>query len=75
MCNLLVIEVGFCRDLGCHEKIQEKTEKYNPLLHALQNQWGDVAFVYIPIGHAGTTMSTTREDIAKVLAVPNPSSA
>ena len=24
-CNLILIEVGFCRDFGCHSKLQEKT--------------------------------------------------
>jgi hypothetical protein len=36
LCNLiLVVEVGFSRDLGCDKKHEEKTEKYSPLVAAL----------------------------------------
>jgi hypothetical protein len=35
-CFLILIEVYFCRDLGCHQKYNEKTEKYLPLLTALR---------------------------------------
>ncbi len=34
-CNLVVIEVGFCRDLGCDKARQEKTEKNAPLVTTL----------------------------------------
>jgi hypothetical protein len=34
-CTLILFEVGFCRDLGCHQKYTEKTVRYLPLLTAL----------------------------------------
>jgi hypothetical protein len=44
-CTLIIIEIGFCRDLGCHIKFDEKTEKYSPLIAALRKYWGRVEFV------------------------------
>ncbi len=41
-CSLILIEVGFCRDLGCHEKYAAKTVKYLPLHNALRRYWGRV---------------------------------
>jgi hypothetical protein len=35
-CTLILIEIGFSRDLGCDKKHTEKTEKYFPLLAALR---------------------------------------
>ncbi len=35
-CSLIIIEVGFCRDFGCVEKLEEKASKYAPLLAALK---------------------------------------
>ncbi len=35
-CLLILIEVVFCRDLGCYEKYTAKTDKYLPLLNALR---------------------------------------
>jgi hypothetical protein len=74
-CSLLLFEVGFCRDLGCHKKLEEKTNKYNPLLITLRRYWGRVDLVCIPIGHAGTTLNETATDIATALAQVNPSIA
>ena len=34
-CTLAIVEIGFCRDLGCDIKFEKKTEKYSPLLAAL----------------------------------------
>ena len=34
-CSLILSEIGFCRDLGCHDKLAMRTEKYQPLLCAL----------------------------------------
>jgi len=34
-CTLIIVEIGFCRDLGCEIKFEKKTEKYSPLLAAL----------------------------------------
>ncbi len=41
-CNLILIEVGFCRDFGCHAMLQEKTAKSAPLVTALKALWGKV---------------------------------
>ena len=35
-CSLILFEIGFCRDLGLHEKRTKKTEMYHPLLCALR---------------------------------------
>ena len=35
-CNLVVIEVGFCQEFGLRKKLSDKTEKYAPLVAALQ---------------------------------------
>jgi len=35
-CSLILFEIGFCRDLGCHDKLADKTDKYHPLLCALR---------------------------------------
>ena len=74
-CSLILIEVGFCRDLGCHQKYTEKTDKYLPLLTALRQYWGRVEFVCIPIGLAGTTLIDTANDFATALAKVHPSIA
>ncbi len=58
-CTLIIIEIGFCRDLGCVEKLEEKTSKYAPLLEALRRYWGRMELVAFPIGHAGTTLTKT----------------
>ena len=39
-CTLLLIKVGFCRDLGCTEKCSEKQTKYAPLIDAPRLHWG-----------------------------------
>jgi hypothetical protein len=74
-CSLILFEVGFCRDLGFHEKYTQKTDKYLPLLTALRKDWGRVEFVSIPIGHAGTTLIDTAIDFASALAKVRPSIA
>jgi hypothetical protein len=58
-CSILIEEIGVCRDLGCDDKIVEKTAKYYPLIAALKNYLGKVDFIDIPIGLAGTTIVTT----------------
>ncbi len=35
-CILIIVEIGFCRDLGCDTKLEAKTAKYAPLLAALR---------------------------------------
>ena len=74
-CSLVLFEIGFCRDLGCHEKLAEKTDKYQPLLRALRRYWGRVELICIPIGHAGTTLLDTATAIAAALAKVRPSMA
>jgi hypothetical protein len=74
-CTLLLFEVGFCRDLGCHEKYKQKTDKYFPLLTALRKYWERVELVCIPIGHAGTTLIDNANDFAAALAKVRPSIA
>jgi hypothetical protein len=73
-CSLVLFEIGFCRDLGLHDKRTKKTEKYHPLLCALRRYWGRVDLVCIPIGNAGTTLNDTASGIATALAKVRPSS-
>jgi hypothetical protein len=35
-CSLILFEISFFRDLGCHEKLAEKKNNYHPLLFALR---------------------------------------
>ncbi len=74
-CSLMLFEVGFCMDFGCHEKYTQKTDKYLPLLTVLRRYWGRVEFVYIPIGYAGTPLIETANDFASTLAKVRPSIA
>ena len=39
-CTLIIVEIGFCRDLGCVIKFDKKTEKYSTLIAALRRYWG-----------------------------------
>jgi len=55
-CTLIIVEIGFCKDLGCDVKFDKKTEKYSPLIVALRKYWGRVELIAFPIGHAGTTL-------------------
>ncbi len=72
-CTFIIIEIGFCRDLGCDIKFEEKTEKYSPLIAALRKYWGRVEFVAIPIGHAGTTLIKTLDQLTTALSTVRPS--
>ena len=74
-CSLILFEIGFCTDLGCHKKLKEKTDKYNPLMTTLRRYWDKVDLICIPIGHAGTTLNDTATDIANALAQVRPSIA
>ena len=74
-CSLILFEIGFGRDLGCHKKLKEKTEKYNPLVTTLQRYWGRVNLACIPIGNAGTSLNDTASEIAATLAKVHPSIA
>ena len=35
-CTLIIVEIGFCKDLGCDVMFDKKTEKYSPLVAALR---------------------------------------
>ena len=71
-CNLIPIEIGFCRDLGCYKRLQEKTAKYAPLVIALKAVWGHVEFVAVPIGYLGTTLTETQRRLAQALSAIRP---
>ena len=71
-CSLIVIEIGFCRDFGCVEKLEEKTSKYAPLLAALQRYWGRVELIAFPIGHAGTTLTKTLDQLTTAFSAVRP---
>jgi hypothetical protein len=71
-CILIIFEIGFCQDFGCHERLQEKTAKYAPLVNALKALWGKVVFVAIPVGHAGTTLKETQRHVAQALSATRP---
>jgi hypothetical protein len=32
MGTLILVKIGFCRDMGCDVKFDKKTEKYSPLI-------------------------------------------
>ncbi len=74
-CYLILFEIGFCKGLGGHEKLAEKTDKYNPLICALRRYWGRVDVICIPIGHAGTILHDTATNIATPLSQDRPSIA
>jgi len=71
-CALILFKIGFCRDLGCQDKLTKKIEKYHPLPCALHQYWGHVDLVCIPIGHGGISIQDTATDIAT--ASPRPGS-
>ncbi len=62
-CNLIIIEIGFYRDLGCDAKFDKKTEKYSCLIAALRKYWGRVEFIAFPIDHVGITLTRTLEHL------------
>ena len=66
------MEVGFCSDLNLRSKLEQKTHKYQPLIAELQQEWGYVDLVCVPIGHAGTTLGETAVQLAEALARRRP---
>jgi len=72
LCFLIIIEVGFCRDLGCDAKLEAKTTKYAPLLAALRKHWGRVEFVAFPIGHARVTLTQTLTHLTATFSTVRP---
>ena len=72
-CTLILVEIGLCRDLGSEVKFDVKTEKNSPLIAALRKHWGRVEFVAVPIGHAGTTLTTTLDHLTAAFSTVRPS--
>jgi hypothetical protein len=72
LCILVIIEIGFCRDLGCDDKREAKTAKYAALIAALKKHWGHVEFIAFPIGHAGTTLTSTLTQLISTLSAVRP---
>jgi hypothetical protein len=35
-CTLIIVEIGFCKDLGCDNKFDKNTEKYFPFVATLK---------------------------------------
>ena len=71
-CTLIIIEVGVCRDFGCVEKLEEKTSKYAPLLAALGRYWGRVELIAFPVGHTGTTLTRTLDQLPTAFSTVRP---
>jgi hypothetical protein len=71
-CTLILVEIGFYRDLGCDIKFDEKTEKYSALIAVLRKYWEQVEFVAFPIGHAGTTLTKTLDHLTAAFSAVRP---
>ncbi len=71
-CSLIIVEIGFCRDLGCEDKFEEKNTKYAPLLASLRRHWGRVELIALPIGHAGTTLNSTLDQLTTAFSTVRP---
>jgi hypothetical protein len=71
-CTLIIVEIGFCMDLGCDITFEKKDEKYIPLLAALKRYWGRVEFIAFPIGHAGTTLIRTLDHLTAAFSTVRP---
>jgi hypothetical protein len=72
LCTLIIIEIGFCRDLGCDEKRETKTNKYIHLVRELRKHWGTVEFIAFPIGHTGTTLKATLDHLTAAFSTARP---
>jgi len=70
-CTLILIEIGFFRDLRCDKNHAEKTER-TPLVAAPKQYWGRLEFVAIPIGHAGTTLTRTLDHLTAAFSTIRP---
>ncbi len=71
-CTLIIVEIGFCRDLGCDIKFEKKNEKYLPLLAALRRYWGRMEFIAFPIGHAGIKLTRTLDQLTAAFSTVRP---
>ena len=67
-CRVVIIEVGFCADLRCAAKLQQKREHYERLVQELRKTWGEVVLVLIPIGNAGTLLQSSLDSLAAAVA-------
>ena len=54
------------------KKSEAKTNKYIPLVAELRKHWGTVVFVAFPIGHAGTTLTTTLDHLTAAFSTARP---
>ena len=66
------MELGFCRDLGCNDKIDETTNKCTPLIAAFWTHWIKVEFVAITVGNMGTTSTKTLKSLTSALSNVRP---
>ncbi len=71
-CTLIIVEIGFCIDLVCEDKFNEKNTKYSPLMAALRGYWGRVELIAFPIGHAGTTLTKTLDQLTTAFSTVRP---
>ena len=67
-CRVVIIEVGFCADLRCAAKLQQKRDHYEPLVAELRKTWGEVILVLLPIGNAGTLLQSSIDSLAAAVA-------
>ncbi len=72
ICTIIIVKIGFCRDLGCEDKIVAKTNKYSSLVAALKKYWEKVDLVAFPIWHAGTTLTTTLTHLTAAFSTVRP---
>ena len=72
-CSLILVEIDFCKDLGCDVKFEKKTEKYSSIIAALRKYWGRMEFVAFPTGHAGTTLTRTLAHLTAAFSTVRPS--
>ncbi len=63
---------GIGSNLNLKAQLEEKTQKYQPLMEELKKEWGDVHRVCVPIGHVGTLLAETAEHMAMALATRRP---
>jgi len=71
-CTLIIVEIGFCRDLGCDLNLEKKTWKYSPLLATLKTYWGRVEFIAFFIGHVGSTLIGTLDHLTAAFSTVRP---
>jgi len=65
-CSNFIVEIGLYQDLGCEDK---GAKKYSLLVVGQKTLWDRVDFVDVPIGHAVTTILTTRKSLVNALSV------